>query len=116
MAAKAKSGGKTVVKKTTKKTTVRKTKKQTVPSTEFSLYAPDVKEVYLAGDFNDWQPDDKAYRLRKYKGDVWKKKVNLKAGRYEYQFVVDGQWWCDPANDSRVTNPYFTQNSVVEVG
>lgn len=115
MAAKPRGGSRTT-KKTTRKSTARKVKKETVPSTEFSLYAPDAKAVYLAGDFNGWQPDDKAFRLRKYKGDVWKKKVNLKAGRYEYLFVVDDEWWCDPANDNRVTNPYCTQNSVVEVG
>jgi 1,4-alpha-glucan branching enzyme len=103
-------------KKTVKKTvSASKTKKKTGPSTEFSLHAPDVKEVYLAGDFNDWQPDARDFRLRKYKGDVWKKKVQLKPGRYEYQFVVDGQWWCDPENNDRVTNPYCTENSVLEV-
>ena len=36
-----------------KKTVPAKVKKSTVPSTEFCLYAPDAKEVYLAGDFND---------------------------------------------------------------
>jgi 1,4-alpha-glucan branching enzyme len=114
MTAKEKSSSKTT-KKTVKKSTPKKTKKKTVPSTEFSLYAPDVSEVYLAGDFNGWQPDAKEYRLRKHKGDIWKKKVKLKSGRYEYQFVVDGQWWCDPTNDDRVSNPYWTLNSVIEV-
>jgi len=114
MTAKAKGGGKTP-KKSVRKTSAAKAKKSSSPSTEFSLYAPDAQTVYLAGDFNGWQPDMKEYRLRKYKGGTWKKKVNLKAGRYEYQFVVDGEWWCDPANDNRVTNPYCTQNSVIEV-
>ena len=110
---------KKVTAKTTKKDTGRtggtKAKKKSVPSTVFSLYAPDVKEVYLAGDFNDWQPDAKDYRLRRFKGDVWKKMLKLKPGRYEYQFVVDGQWWCDPENDNRVPNPYCTENCVIEV-
>jgi 1,4-alpha-glucan branching enzyme len=90
-------------------------KKKTTPSTEFFLYAPNVNQVYLAGDFNNWQPDAQEYRLRKFKGDIWKKTVQLKPGRYEYQFVVDGHWWCDPANDNRVTNEYCTQNCVLEV-
>lgn len=115
MATKTKSTSK-AKKKTVKKTVSKATtKNKTRPSTEFSLYAPDVKEVYLAGDFNDWQPADKDFRLRKFKGDVWKKKVQLKPGRYEYQFVVDGQWCCDPDNDDRVNNPYCTENSVLEV-
>jgi len=106
MAAKTKSVGKTA-----KKTLTRKT----IPSTEFSLYAPNVNKVYIAGDFNDWQPEAKDYQLRKFKGDVWKKMLKLKPGRYEYQFVVDGQWWTDPANSNRVSNLYCTENSVIEV-
>ena len=110
--------GKTISK--TKKKTVTKSasssrKKKAVPSTEFSLFVQNVNQVYLAGDFNDWQPDSKDYRLRKFKNDIWKKKVKLKPGRYEYQFVVDGQWWCDPANEKRVTNLYCTENCVIEV-
>ena len=114
MATKVKSPGKTS-KKAVKKKTTPKTKKKSIPSTGFSLYAPDVNEVYLAGDFNDWQPNAKEYRLRKYKGDIWKKMLKLKPGRYEYQFVVDGQWWCDPENDNRVTNIYCTENCVIEI-
>lgn len=111
MATKAKSTSK----KNVKKTGSAQTKKMAVPSTEFSLYAPNANEVYLAGDFNGWQQDAKDYRLRKFKGDIWKKMVKLKPGRYEYQFVVDGQWWCDPENTNRVTNPYCTENCVIEV-
>lgn len=114
MATKTKKTNKAAT-KAPKKTGASKAKKTTVPSTEFTLYAPDVNEVYLAGDFNDWQPDAKEYRLRKFKGDIWKKILKLKPGRYEYQFVVDGQWWCDPENDNRITNPYCTENSVIEV-
>jgi len=122
MATKAKSSSKTT-KKTAKKTVAvkakkpatPKAKKKTVPSTEFSLHAPGANEVYLAGDFNGWQADAKDYRLRKFRGDIWKKMLKLKPGRYEYQFVVDGQWWCDPENDKRITNPYCTENSIIEI-
>jgi 1,4-alpha-glucan branching enzyme len=114
MATKTKSTAKKT-KKATKKSSTAKAKKKTIPSTEFSLYAPNVNEVYLAGDFNNWQPDSKEHRLRKFKGDIWKKMLKLKPGRYEYQFVVDGQWWCDPENVNRVTNTYCTENCVIEV-
>ena len=114
MATKAKTTSKTM-KKAPKKTITPKTKKKTVSSTEFSLYAPNVNEVYLAGDFNDWQSDAKDFRLRKFKGDIWKKMLKLKPGTYEYQFVVDGHWWCDPENDNRVTNLYCTENCVIKI-
>ena len=114
MATKAKTTGK-ATKKAAPKGSPAKTKAKVLSSIEFSLHAPDVTEVYLSGDFNGWQPDAKEYRLRKFKGDVWKKSLKLKPGRYEYQFVVDGQWWCDPANDNRVMNPYCSENSVIDV-
>ena len=110
MAAKAKTKAKG---KTAAKSSVSVKKKRiTRPSTEFSVYAPDAKEIFLAGDFNNWQSDSKDFRLRRFKGDIWKKMVQLKPGTYEYQFVVDGEWWTDPANKKRVANPYGTENSV----
>ena len=105
---KTKAKGKTAAKSAV---SVKK-KRKTLPSTEFSVYAPAAKEIFLAGDFNNWQSDSKDFRLRRFKGDIWKKKVQLKPGTYEYQFVVDGKWWTDPANKKRVANPYCTENSV----
>jgi 1,4-alpha-glucan branching enzyme len=89
-----------------------KKKRKTIPSTEFSVHAENAKEIFLAGDFNNWQNDSKDFRLRRFKDGTWKKMVKLKPGTYEYQFVVDDQWWTDPTNKKRVPNPYGTENSV----
>ncbi len=105
---KTKARGKTVA----KSVAPAKKKRKTRPSTEFSVHAPDAKEIFLAGDFNNWQSDSAKFRLLKFKGGIWKKMVKLKAGTYEYQFVVDGQWWTDPVNKNRVANPFSTENSV----
>lgn len=99
-------------KTTTKKTTTTK-KKTTTPSTEFVLTAPEAQEVYLVGDFNDWNGE--GYKMRRFKGGVFKKKVPLKTGQYEYRFVVDGDWWTDPANPNRQPNAFGSENSVIEV-
>jgi 1,4-alpha-glucan branching enzyme len=106
--AKTKAKGKAAA----KSTAPVKKKRKTIPSTEFSIYALNAKEIYLAGDFNNWQSDSKDFRLRKFKDGIWKKMVKLKPGTYEYQFVVDGQWWTDPLNKNRVPNPHCTENSV----
>lgn len=90
-----------------------KTKRTSPPSTIFSLYAPDAREVFLVGDFNDWQPND--LKARKFKDGKWSKSVPLKAGTYQYLFLVDGEWWTDPANPNRVHNPFGTENSVVDI-
>lgn len=111
MAGKAKAKDVTATKT---RTSVRKIK-ETIPSVEFKLLAPEAKQVFLTGDFNNWEGSSEAYRMRKNKDNVWRKKVKLQPGRYEYQFVVDGQWWTDPENPERQANPYCTENSVLTV-
>ena len=87
--------------------------KKRTPSFEFKLFAPDAQEVFLVGEFNDWDPN--GYRMRRFKDGTCKKSVPLKPGRYEYRFLVDGQWWTDPNNGEKTTNPYGSENSVINI-
>ncbi|HET98566.1 MAG TPA: glycoside hydrolase family 13 [Desulfurivibrio alkaliphilus] len=80
---------------------------------EFSLNAPDADEVYLVGDFNNWE--NGKGKMRKLKSGLHKKSLKLKPGRYEYRFVVDGQWWTDPNNSLRCPNAFGEENSVIEI-
>ncbi|MCK9294857.1 MAG: isoamylase early set domain-containing protein [Desulfobulbaceae bacterium] len=102
--------------KTTNATSKTKSsaKKKTIQSTEFSLTAPEAKQVFIAGDFNDWNASEHA--MRKFKDGKYSKMLKLKPGRYEYQFIVDGQWWTDPANPNRQPNSFGSENSVIEIG
>lgn len=88
--------------------------KKNLASTEFVLHAPDAHEVFLAGDFNDWNPTQ--YSMRKFKNGTCTKKLKLKPGRYEYQFIVDGNWWTDPANTERTSTEFGSENSVIFIG
>ena len=83
------------------------------PATEFSLFAPEAKEVLLTGDFCNW--DGESCRMRRFKDGSWRKSLKLKPGRYEYRFVVDGHWWTDPDNPQRQQNPFGQDNSVLEI-
>jgi len=83
------------------------------PSTEFTLFAPEAKEVLLTGEFCDWVGE--GCRMRRFKDGSWKKSLKLKPGRYEYRFVVDGHWWTDPENPQRQSNPFGQDNSVVTI-
>ena len=80
----------------------------------FSLKAPDAKAVTVVGDFNDWRPD--AHPMKRHETGEWKKHLFLSPGRYEYKFIVDGQWWDDPTNEKKCPNQYGTCNRVLEVG
>jgi 1,4-alpha-glucan branching enzyme len=72
----------------------------------------DAKEVYLAGDFNNW--DERTHRMTR-RGRRFHKSVHLEPGEYQYKFVVDGEWRTDPAAPSQVPNPFGTLNSVIRV-
>lgn len=77
------------------------------------LTRPDAQEVGIAGSFNDWHPSvTPMIRL----GDgKWAKELALPPGRYEYRFVVDGEWVDDPAATELIPNPFGTPNAVLVV-
>lgn len=92
----------------------------TQKGTQFSCRAPAAGIVCVAGTFNDWDP--LATRLTRRADGTWAVDLNLRPGRYEYKFVVDGEWCCEPGCEvSRhgcpkcVANPFGTMNRVVEV-
>ncbi len=78
-----------------------------------TLY-PRAQEVQIAGDFNNWQPEQSPMEKVGQSG-VWQTKMNLAAGRYRYRLVVDGQWQQDPYNEQTEQNPFGGLNSVLEV-
>lgn len=82
-------------------------------STEFKLYAPQARRVSLVGTFNNW--DTKTLSAKKDTQGNWIVKTNLKPGRYEYKFFVDGSWFNDPRCDRCVPNTFGSQNCIIEV-
>ena len=75
--------------------------------------APGADEVFLIGDFNDW--DAGAHPMKKNKTGIWEKSVMLQPGRYEYKFMVDGVWRNDPLNGDYCQNRFGTRNNVLTV-
>ncbi|MDD5044166.1 MAG: AAA family ATPase [Candidatus Omnitrophica bacterium] len=81
--------------------------------TVFSLSAPQAKNVYLVGEFNNWKQDEAA-RMQADNG-TWVKKVSLAPGKYRYRFVVDENWLEDPQNVQKAENPFGGMDSLLEV-
>ncbi|MFC1828026.1 glycogen-binding domain-containing protein [Thermodesulfobacteriota bacterium] len=79
----------------------------------FSLEAPDAGEVFLMGDFNQWDP--KKHPMKKDEKGVWKKAVMIPPGTYEYKFKVDGRWRMDPQNENRCQNRFGTYNNLLNL-
>jgi 1,4-alpha-glucan branching enzyme len=79
-------------------------------SVAFELMAPNAKQVVVTGDFTSWSATGIA--MKKQPTGLWKTSVDLKTGKYEYKFVVDGQWWNDPNNPNTVANSMGSLNSL----
>ena len=105
-----------------------KTKTKTLTATLFSkgkttrgpsgialkLVAPTAKQVCVAGTFNEWRTN--ATPLKPTTKGEWRGELKLSPGRYEYLFVVDGEWTPDPAARETAPNPFGGMNSVISVG
>jgi 1,4-alpha-glucan branching enzyme len=76
----------------------------------FEFLAPEAQKVYLAGDFNNW--DASSNPMKKYRKGIWKTALSLPPGRYEYRFLVDGNWENDPSCCDCVPNEFGSQNCV----
>ena len=77
----------------------------------FRLSAPEAQNVFLAGDFNGW--DVHSHSLKKDSKGMWKISIDLKPGKYEYRFIVDGVWQNDPNCATFAPNPLGSENCVL---
>jgi len=78
-----------------------------------TLY-PRAQSVQIAGDFNNWQPEQTPMKKVGESG-IWQTEMKLPIGRYRYRLVVDGQWQQDPYNELTESNPFGGFNSVIEI-
>jgi hypothetical protein len=75
---------------------------------------PGATTVEVAGDFNAWTPDRTP--LEQITGGAWTVTLPLKPGRYEYQFVIDGQQWiADPLASEHSDDGFGSRNAVLDV-
>ncbi len=80
---------------------------------DFKFYAPEAKKVELGGDFNGWKANKTP--LKKDATGNWKTSLKLKAGRYQYRYLVDGTWQNAQEPVECVPNSFGSWNCVVEV-
>jgi 1,4-alpha-glucan branching enzyme len=70
-------------------------------------------QVCIAGSFNDWHP---SVTPMVGLGDrYWVKDLSLAPGRYEYRFVVNGEWMDDPNAKEVTANPHGGVNAILSV-
>jgi hypothetical protein len=75
---------------------------------------PGARTVQAAGDFNGWNPSRTP--LEPTSNGAWTATIPLEPGRYEYQFVVDGeQWIADPFAIEQSDDGFGSRNAVLDV-
>jgi 1,4-alpha-glucan branching enzyme len=77
--------------------------------------AVEAGEVYLVGDFNDW--DATTTPMKRLKSGDYSVTLSLDVDRsYRFRYLVDGQRWVnDWQADEYVPNEFGTEDSVVKV-
>ena len=78
------------------------------------LVQPEARSVSVAGDFNGWSPSRTT--MERSESGVWTATIQLRPGRYQYMFVIDGkQWIADPLAKEDAGDGFGAQNAVLDV-
>lgn len=80
----------------------------------FSVYDPKAKEVFLAGDFNNWSPKED-FMYDSDGNGLWQRVIPLKNGKHRYKYVIDGEYVVDPNNPEVESDEIGTPYSLLNV-
>ncbi|OGF66866.1 MAG: hypothetical protein A2Y62_21920 [Candidatus Fischerbacteria bacterium RBG_13_37_8] len=78
----------------------------------FKIYAPEAQEIYLTGDFNEW--DYRSLSMVKREDGVWEVEQELLPGEYQYKYIIDGRWEIDNRQEMRA-NEFGTMNNIIKI-
>ena len=79
----------------------------------FVCLANEAKEVFITGDFNDW--DTTSHPMKRMPDGAWRVEVPLSHGHHHYLFVVDGKLMLDPRAQGVARNEKNEKVSLVSV-
>lgn len=79
----------------------------------FYCEAPDASQVFLMGDFNDWDPA--SHPMKRQPDGAWRIEVPLRHGHHHYQFLVDGKPTLDPRAYGTARNLFGEKVSLLAV-
>lgn len=79
----------------------------------FICKAPAAKQVFVTGDFNDWQPT--AAPMSRQPDGCWTASLELSHGHHQYLYLVDGEPRLDPNSIGTVRNERNERVSLIAV-
>lgn len=57
---------------------------------EFRFFAPDARQVFLAGNFNGW--NERSHPMKRAPDGGWSIRLKLPNGTYQFRYLADGEW------------------------
>jgi 1,4-alpha-glucan branching enzyme len=87
--------------------------KQMRKPVNFVCAATTAKQVFVLGDFNQW--DARANPMRRQPDGAWTVQLQLNHGHHQYQFLVDGQPTLDPRAQGVSKHPSMGRVSIIAV-
>lgn len=80
---------------------------------EFRIYIPSASYVALAGDFNNWDPEQDI--LSRGDDNVWRIKKHLPKGSFRYKYYIDGTWKVDTYNPASASDETGEVCSLIKI-
>ncbi len=80
---------------------------------QFKYHAPPKTKIYVAGTFNNWNPT--AIKLGYHGKGIYSAMVLLPLGKYEFKYIVNGEWCTGPDCSAQVSNGFGTNNNCLIV-
>ena len=105
-------------KNTNKKAATKRTRQPTTAGRKrvvFQVKANPGSDVFLSGSFNSWEINGKKMKDANGTGE-FTTMLYLPKGKYEYKYVINGEWHVDPECPKWVQNECGTLNSLVAIG
>lgn len=79
---------------------------------KFEVEAEKGSNVFVAGTFNEWNPQKNKLKFRDGK---YATSILLPRGRYEYKFIINDTWCVDPECTEWAPNGIGSLNSTITV-
>lgn len=79
----------------------------------FSCFAPEAQQVFIVGDFNDWDPA--AHPMKRQPDGAWRIDLPLTHGHHHYLFLIDAKPTLDPRANGVARNEKNEKVSLVSV-
>ncbi len=76
--------------------------KRNLHRANFFCHAPEAEQVWLIGDFNNWQPN--AIPMVRQPDGRWMASLELSHGYHQYVFLVDGKRVLEPNATGKAKN------------